>query len=84
MATTMVLPTLSSIHTQRILHHNPTKPVLHRKTTKYFEYYIPTITLSETSIQQLISQYYLLKRREKYFYETTGILHDDSYETQWF
>jgi hypothetical protein len=84
MATTIVLPIRLSVHTQRILHNNPTKPVLHRKTTRYFEYYIPTVTLNETSIQHLISQYYLLKQREKHFYETTGILHDDSYQTQWF
>ncbi len=90
MATTMVLSTYSSVRTARILHNNITKSHFNRKPTQYFEYYVATITPSQTSSQQLIIQYYLPTQREKYFYETTAIFHDQNYhynndyQTQWF
>jgi len=91
MSTTIVLPTRSNIHTQRSLATNITKSNLNRKPVQLFEYYyIPTITLSQMSIQQLLTQYYHPTRRGKHYYETTDIFHDDNYyynndyETQWF
>jgi hypothetical protein len=90
MATTMVLPTRSNLRTQQILQNNITKSNLNRKTVQLFENYVPTITPTQISVQRLATQYYLPTRREKHFYETTGIFYDhnyyydDDYESQWF
>jgi hypothetical protein len=76
----MVLPTHATIRTQQVLSNNITKQNLKRKPVQCFEYYIPTITPSQMSTQQLITQYYLLPtRRGRHFFGTTGIFYDDNY-----
>ncbi len=90
MATTVVLPTGTAIHTQRVSHNNVTKPHRHRKPTQYLEYYVPTIASTKTSRQRLTTQYYIPTRRGNHYYETTGIFYDPKYyynaenTTQWF
>lgn len=86
MASTIVLPTRSSIRTQRISPNNITKSNLDERTVQLFEYYVPTITPSQMISYQLITQYYLSTRRGKHSYETNALFYDQSYNdrSEWF
>ena len=84
MATTMILPTMHT--TLGILQNATAKLNLSRKRTQYFEFYVPTSVLSQTSHQHLMTTYYLPTQRENRSHKTSDIFYDRSYyyENQWF
>lgn len=82
MSTIIVLPTVSSLHTQHVLQNNVRKVNRTRKPIRYVEFYIPTTSSNLTS-RQLTSDHHLLTSRGRFYYDTHNIF-DDENQIRWF
>ncbi len=79
MATTVLLPTRTNVHTHKTSHSHLTTTHRSGKPTQYYEYYVPTIASTQRSRQYLTTGYHRPTQRGTYYYETSDIFADPNY-----